>query len=100
MLKAQTNHTYSPTIGFLWQKPAVPAWFRDIVILNDAAGLHVLMSACVLQDLSIVNQSLTSMVLHVVISVITQPIVNLIHIVLFFSVVLMPPKGFDVIKKT
>ncbi|CAG8030395.1 unnamed protein product [Penicillium salamii] len=88
-----------PGIGFLWQKPAVPSWFRDIMIFNDAAGLHVLVSASVLQDMSIMNQSLTSIILHVVVSVITQPVVNLVHIVLFFSVVLSPPRGFDVIKK-
>lgn len=69
------------------------------MIFNDAAGLHVLVSASVLQDMSIMNQSLTSIILHVVVSVITQPVVNLVHIVLFFSVVLSPPRGFDVIKK-
>lgn len=70
------------------------------MVFNDAAGLHVLLSACVLQDLSLVDLSLTSMVSHVVLTVILQPIVNLVHIVLFFTVVLSPPTGFDVIKKT
>jgi hypothetical protein len=70
------------------------------MILSDAASLTVLISSCVLQDLSIRDQSLASILSHVAATVILQPIVNLVHILLFVSVVLSPPRGFDVIQKT
>jgi hypothetical protein len=90
----------SPLLGVFGSRPAVPAWYRDVMMLNDAACLHVLISSCILQDLTVTDLLWVSMVSHVIITIILWPLINLVHILIFVTTVVSPPEGFDVITKT
>ncbi|KAF7590859.1 hypothetical protein BBP40_002273 [Aspergillus hancockii] len=89
-----------PFIGLFGVKLAVPPWYRDLMIFNDAANLHVLLSSCFLQDFSVTDLSWISMFYHAVMSTLLWPVVHLVHIMALLSTIVVPSKGFVVIRKT
>ncbi|GAQ44609.1 hypothetical protein AtubIFM61612_007697 [Aspergillus tubingensis] len=89
-----------PFIGVFGQRIAVPAWYREFMIFNDAAGIHAIVSACLLQDFSVIGLPWTSMLYHVITTLLLWPVVHIVHIMALFSTMMSPAKGFAVINKT
>ncbi|PYI10671.1 hypothetical protein BO78DRAFT_414308 [Aspergillus sclerotiicarbonarius CBS 121057] len=88
-----------PVIGMLGVRIAVPHWYRDFIIFNDAANLHVLLSSCILQDFNLTDLSWISRVWHAVMTCTLGPIVHFVHIMALLSTMLYPARGFVVIRK-
>ncbi|PYH97045.1 hypothetical protein BO71DRAFT_319466 [Aspergillus ellipticus CBS 707.79] len=89
-----------PLIGMLWGKITVPPWYRDFLIFNDVANLHIIVSSCLLQDFSVTDLSWSSKICHVVMASLLWPVVSFVHIVAVFWTIMRPAKGFVVINKS
>jgi hypothetical protein len=77
----------------------VSHWFYLWNLWNIAVDMHGLAVGSVLQDLHLRTISPTKMVMHVVLTLLWAPIVQLAHSIIFISALIRPASNFVVIKK-
>ncbi|PYI04605.1 hypothetical protein BO78DRAFT_166604 [Aspergillus sclerotiicarbonarius CBS 121057] len=89
-----------PVTALFGMRIVVPSWYWTWMIFNDATNLHTLVVAGILQDLSVADISIVTIVYHAIISVILSPFAHILQTVALASALVVPSKGYCVIDKT
>lgn len=101
-LRPSTNHTDLDRNAYFFLsgwRVLVPHWFFIWALWNVAVDMHGLIVASLLQDLHLPATPVTTMALHIFLTLLYAPVVQLAHSFIFFSVLIFPAKNFIVIKK-